>query len=262
MKMKFIKTKKDRDFLRAARVLVSLITEEEIEVTETLIPGAKEKYQYDFFHGNEPLKVSKEQMKKIESELKLLKGVETYIGCGYDFKLIDVPGVKRHPNHPIWYSTQPIQIQEMSCEAVKLPDQMFNFCKGLDQNKFVARTQMIVAMLQADIDMETIKETNYTYSSVNFIVNCCIDPDHIHLEEADGYLQALKMRQILSTNSIASMIHPSGRKPVVAYISNSKFDKLKNLSKTEGYISYKDLSISELGLKESEGLIPINANFE
>lgn len=252
--MKIILDKRYRDFTRTAGALVECILERDVVVTETMLAG---KWQYDFFVDGESLDITKD----LKREIMKLKGTETFLACGNRFYPSEIPGATRHPEYPVWYSTELIQIPEtIFDESMKLVE--CKYCDKLHRNKFIARTQMAIAMLTSGIPPEAVKDVDYNYSAINMVVNCCVDPSDIHLEEAKGYHSALLIRQKLSGKGIASMIHPSGKRPVVAYISNLKLKKLKeSLIGMNTGVSADDLSLVELGLEEGEGLIPIDANF-
>lgn len=264
--MKLILAKRSRDFTRAASALASCMFEREILVTETRLPekiGDSEKsskWQYDFFVDDSELVLSRADSAEFRRELKKLSGVETFIACGDQFipdSAMKIPCLTRHPDYPIWYSTQKLQMQEVGLDAVPSVVEC-KYCDRLHKNKFIARTQMAIAMLKSNIDPEQIKTVDYNYSAINMVVNCCFDSTDIQLQEAKGYYSALLMRQKLSSSGLPSMIHPSGNKPVVAYIASLPLDSLKEI-KSKKKMSYADMTTVELGLKGDDvsGLIPI-----
>lgn len=264
--MKLILAKRSRDFTRAASALASCMFEREILVTETRLSEKIEdsekssKWQYDFFVDDSELTLSRSDESEFKRELKKLTGVETFIACGDQFipeSVEGIPCITRHPDYPIWYSTQRLQIQEVGLDAVPSKVEC-KYCDKLNKNKFIARTQMAIAMLKSDIDPEQIRAIDYNYSAINMVVNCCFDPTDIQLQEAKGYYSALLMRQKLSSSGIPSMIHPSGDKPVVAYIATLPFDGLKTI-KSKKKMSYMDMTIVEIGLAKDDisGLVPI-----
>lgn len=256
--MKVITHSKSRDYTRAASALVSCMLEREIDVVET---KSSKTWQYDFYDSNGRLDLEPEEESRILEQLGLLVGVETFITFSDKYSPSGIKGERRHPNYPLWYTTEHIQLQpiEFDSHAPKPGTESRN-CSKLSSSRFVARTQMTVAMLICGIDVDEVRAIGFEYSDVPLVVCKCIDPTDIHLVETRGYQEALELRQQLSSRGIASMIHPSGERPVVAYISNIPDFKAPKKSRVRTRV--KDLSNIEIGLVDGDGLIAIDANFD
>lgn len=233
------------------RDVANFYLKRDVIVTVGLLPSGM--YQYDFFtDSNRFIKLSPERTSELESLLELASDAETYIGSG-TMDLIEsgkVPGIEKHPIYNIWYSSQNISMPKMSVPGPLSSGFLFDH-PDLDDNSFVARTQIIAGMIYQGQSTEMILHTGFRHTPVKICIEELIDPSEIQLLELGGYNDALSSRIEFTKCGLPSMIHPSANNPVVAYISSVPFKEIKLDPLKE--VDYDDLSPHHIGIERHDG---------
>lgn len=259
--MSLVTTVLNNEYAKALRDLAMIIFREDVDVKVSYMG---DKTQYDLYVDGQYVIFDHHDMKRFRHEAQKLKGIETYIG---NFKKINVlepiPGLKKHPNYPIWWSTSKINIPVIQEE--------FTHRSGfevdnpqLSSNSFICRTQIVICMILCNQHLDHIRQTGFHHATVPIKISCVPSEEEIHLIECKDYQHAVSCRQYLSSNGVGSMIHPSYCRPVIAYISLNpvsipRCQNPRNLKKR-----YSDLSHHEVGIQryeEDDGLKAIHEDF-
>ena len=251
--MKVITSYTNQDYSKALRDLASLLLEDEVDVTTSVLDNGT--IQYDFFIDEEQVLIDEEANTYFQEEVSKLRGVVTYIGTGTD-SLNDsdtIPGLTRHPNYPIWYSTQDISIPTVYFNND--PSEGYRvISRALSPNSFVSRTQIVISMLMSGHEHDSVLKSGYRHTVVPHTMGFVPDEEEIKLVEAKDYSHALAARATLSQHGVASMIHPSGAHPVVSYIATVPFREIKtDGSGVDKQLGYEHLTPHQIGVHRHDG---------